>query len=109
MKKWVIVLLATALIVGIGCFSCGTRENWTCPMAVMVDGTVYITGCEKAEQEPEDKDIKGYIRSAVHASQMPEENDQSNFDACVGQPYAIVDGQLLLFYNSQWNLCRIDD
>ena len=81
-------------------------SNWTCPMAVMVNGQIYTTGTQKASLVPESSQISGYIRSAVSISTMPTENDQSNFQACVDQPYAFVNGMLLLYYGGQWNTCH---
>lgn len=84
------------------------QPHWACPMSVMVNDVIYYTYEEQAD-EPEESDIAGYIQSNVLISEMPEENDQSNFPACVGQPYAFVNGELRLYYGDQWNLCVLPE
>lgn len=75
------------------------------PPAVMVNGQVYYTFSERSTVTPADADIAGSITACVDLSQLPVENDHSNFPACVGQPYAFVDGTLYLYYGGQWNIC----
>ena len=100
----VVTVIVLVVILTAGCIP--RVSHWTCPMAVMVNGQVYTTGSQKAAVIPENSQISGYIRSAVPASTMPAENGQSNFQACVDQPYAFVNGALLLYYGGQWNTCH---
>lgn len=75
------------------------------PLSVMIDGRCYHT-FEEEVSVPNDIEITGYIASqSAEISSGPVTDDTSNFTACVGQPYAFVDGQLVLYYNGQWNLC----
>jgi hypothetical protein len=87
----VVVLLIPALIDWV---SPDKVEN-VCPFAVKIDGQVYLTRMDSTDLRPEDGQITGYIESSVPISQMPEENDQANWD-CVGQPYAVIDGEVFL-------------
>ena len=74
-------------------------------MTVMVDGALYHTYGEEAPA-PEADEISGQISARfVAGSVLPKEEGTSNFDECVGQPYAFVDGELLLYYGGQWNRC----
>ena len=74
-------------------------------MTVMVDGALYHTYGEEAPA-PEADQISGQISARfVAGSVLPKEDDTSNFEACVGQPYAFVNGELLLYYGGQWNRC----
>ena len=102
----VCVLLITA--VAIGCTFTGAPDNpnWTCPCSIMVDGVQYHTYFEKAEIDTDSIVIAGHIKEqSCQASEMPTENDTSNFSICVGEPYAWVDGQLYLRCDGQWNVC----
>ncbi len=102
----VCVLLITA--VAIGCTFTGAPDNpnWTCPCSIMVDGVQYHTYFEKADLDTDSIAIAGNIKKqSCDISDMPTENDTSNFDTCVGEPYAWVDGQLYLRCNGQWNVC----
>ena len=79
----------------------------TAPLSVMVDGKLYYTGLQRAE-DVESPTISGYIcYQSVASNTSPRENDTSNFSACVGQPYAFVNGEMILFYNNQWNICYL--
>ena len=76
-----------------------------CPPSVMVDGTLYYAFSARTPA-PEEGALSGTIRSqSVPITTVPQEDDTSNFEACVGQPYAFVDGELLLYYSGQWNRC----
>ncbi len=82
----------------------------TCPCSVMVDGELFFTYFEKADIDPETVQPAGTItRASCDISATPKENDTSNFETCVGQPYSWVDGDLILFYDNQWNICYRTD
>ncbi len=110
MKKTIgvaaVVLLVAALAWG-GFFLLYPVAADACPPSVMIDGTTYYAFSEKYDVTPTQDQISGYIRSCVDISGMPKKDDQSNFPACVDQPYAFVEGQLLLYYSGQWNLCEL--
>ena len=94
--------LTGALVVGI---SQWMEPNWACPLSVMVDGVLYYTYEEEAPA-PEEAQICGEIQSrSAPISGMPTEDGTSSFDSCVGQPYAFVEGELLLCYGGRWNRC----
>lgn len=77
-----------------------------CPCSVKIDGQVYLTRMDPAEFRPEDGQITGYIQSSVTINQMPEEDEQANFD-CVGQPYAVIDGEVFLRdKGGAWYACK---
>ncbi len=112
MKKRIATVMGVCLAVGLVLlgvvFLWGLdRGPTTCPLSVMIDGTVYYTFSEKSDVTPTQEQISGYIRSCEDISGMPKKDDQSNFSACVDQPYAFVEGQLLLYYSGQWNLCEL--
>ena len=77
----------------------------SCPPSVMVGGILYLTN-GGACPAPEEAQICGEIQSqSAPISGMPTEDGTSNFDSCVGQPYAFVEGELLLRYGGRWNRC----
>lgn len=105
------IILGVLILAAVACIACWwlTRPQVCfddCPPSVMVDGARYYCFSEEAQAVPGEDEITGYIRSYVDISGMPAENDQSNFPACLEQPYAWVEGQLLLYYSGQWNVCR---
>ena len=78
----------------------------TCPCSVMVNGHTFTTFFQKADVDPDTIQPAGTItRASCSISAMPQENDTSNFETCVGQPYAWVDGDLILYCNNRWNIC----
>lgn len=108
MKKSFLLLLLIMTLLN-ACALPTEVENMynTAPLSVMVDGKLYYTSSQKAE-DVESPTISGYIRyQSVADNTSPGENDTSNFSACVGQPYAFVNGVMILFYNNQWNICYL--
>lgn len=103
------VCLLLIIAVTIGCTFTGAPDdnpNWTCPCSIMVDGVQYHTYFEKAEIDTDSIVIAGHIEErSCEISEMPTKNDTSNFDTCVGEPYAWVDGRLYLRCDGQWNVC----
>ena len=83
-----------------------TNPGGVKPFSVMVDGVVYcVSGL--ADKVPEDMAPSGKIESrSCSLSQVPIIDNTSNFDACVGQDYALIDGKLFLYFNGQWNICE---
>ena len=107
-KKWIPAVLAVALVLlavwGVVRWRNSGADN-VAPYTVMVDGALYHTYGEEAPA-PEADEISGQISARfVAGSVLPKEEGTSNFDECVGQPYAFVNGELLLYYGGQWNRC----
>ena len=76
------------------------------PFSVMIDGVLYCTWGQKAEV-PEHISPSGKIEScSCTPAQSPVIDNTSNFDECVGQEYAFVNGRLVLYFNGQWNICE---
>ena len=91
-------------------FDNSSLEVNTCPCSVMVNGELFFTYFEQADIDEETVQPAGTItRSSCDISSTPKENDTSNFEACVDQPYAWVDGDLILFYQNCWNICYRTD
>lgn len=76
-----------------------------CPCAVMLEGEQYLCFFDKSEVIPNDSEITGTIKSDVVETSMPSENEQCNFPAGVGQPYAIIDGTVYLRIDDVWYVC----
>lgn len=76
------------------------------PLAIMVNGNLYLVHLGQGSKSPTDADIAGHITSCVDLSDLPVKNDQANFPAAQDQPYAWVDGELYLYFNEQWHLCE---
>lgn len=99
MKRFVIcvavLLVGVLLIPALIDWVSPDKVEDVCPFSVKIDGQVYLTRRDSVDFRPEEGQISGYIQSSVTINQMPEENDQANFD-CVGQPYAVIDGEVFL-------------
>ena len=86
-----------ALLAGLICLlsGCGEQPDGIWPMAIMVDGQIYI--CYDEIVEVDDVEILGYITSTVEINQGPEKDNQANFP-CLNQPYGMLDGRMLIYY-----------
>ena len=107
-KKWIPAVLAVALVLlavwGVVRWRNSGADN-VAPYTVMVDGALYHTYGEEAPA-PEVGQISGEISArSAPITNVPRQEGTSNFDECVGQPYAFLDGELLLYYSGQWNRC----
>lgn len=114
MKRFLLCIVSIALVcvlvpaVGF-LYNTFNAPKYVQPASVKIDGTLYYTYMKPAPTPPEESQITGYIRSCVAGTEKPTENDQSNFESCVGEPYAMVDGQLLLRANGVWYECVLPD
>lgn len=106
MKKLCLcILLWAALMLG-GC-SAGDNQvtqeetQWDKIPMVMVDGNLYYDTGKESTGTEENETVDGEIASTVDGSEIPTENDQSNF----GEGFAyrhIADGTLEIFMNEKW-------
>lgn len=76
------------------------------PLAIMVEGNLYLIYYRQDGDIPADVEIAGHIISCVDLSDLPAQNDQANFPSALNQPYAWVDGELYLCLDDQWYLCE---
>lgn len=95
------LLLVCILTVMTGC---GSKPDGIWPMAIMVDGQLYL--CYDEIIETEDVEILGYITSTVEITQGPKEDDQANFP-CLNQPYGMLEERMLIFYDDNWHKCYL--
>lgn len=92
----------------------GSEERWSVPYSIKVDGEIYYCYMEKADIEPTEEQISGYISTVIYdPATMPSENDQANIGTA-GMPYAYIDGNMYLytannsgyFYTKGWYKCE---
>ncbi len=90
--------------------SSGSGENDTALPSVMAEGTLYWLqyNPEDVITAPEDSMIAGTVTSLVPYNRLPSENGKMNQEACLGQPYAFVNGAFAVYVsgpNESWYLC----
>ena len=67
------------------------------PYLVFADGTLFIYDETYYRGEnPTDDEILGTIDTFIGANEIPTENGQTNILECVGQPYTVRDGKLII-------------
>ncbi len=64
---------------------------------IMVNDKLYHCGYDKIVDPPEESQIVGRITNHIPQTRAPETNDTSNTICCVNQPYAFVDGDLIVY------------
>ena len=101
-KLYILLNLFVCFLLGFS--SCGIQPDGIWPMAIMVDGQVYL--CYEEIVGVEDVKILGYITSTVEINQGPEEDDQANFP-CLNQPYGTYEGRMLIYYDDNWHKCYL--
>lgn len=92
------------LIFAVGCANCRSdngrqpesSEDYALP-TLMVDGKLYCCNLDKIVDAPDESEIAGRITNYIQPSRVPETNDTSNTICCVNQPYAFVDGDLIVY------------
>ena len=108
MKKIIIAGLVLALLCGAWMVFSSKEDELvydSAPLSIMVDGVLYLTGGEAVTLDFKPA-AAGYITEvSVGPNTTPQKDGTSNFEACVNQPYAYVNGSLVLYYNGQWNRC----
>jgi len=100
MKKMIISLWIGMILLIAGC---GNQAEGICPYMIMVENELYY--CYDEVIEVEDAEVLGYITSYVSIKYTPEENNQSNFPDCMEEPYGVLDGQMLIYYENDWHIC----
>lgn len=99
MKKRILFLLTCLLLTG-----CGSEKVvYDLPPQVMVDGTLYsTTGYPVPGQSSDDIQTEGTITSEVDGSEVPTEDDQSNFGTGYGYRAGLHDGTLEVRIDGDW-------
>lgn len=69
----------------------------TAPPLIMVNSKLYWCGYDKIVDAPDESQIAGRITNHIPQTKAPETNDTSNTICCVNQPYAFVDGDLIVY------------
>ena len=75
------------------------------PDMVMIEGTEYIVR-GKSGIVPNAELITGNITSLKENNSPFTQDDQANFPDALNQPYAFVEGQLLLCIKGTWLICQ---
>lgn len=70
--------------------------NDIAPPLVMVNDQLYWVRFEKAVDPPEESEIAGLLLGYVEPNRAPAQNGETNQLCCVNQPYAFVDGSLIV-------------
>lgn len=106
-KKYLIFLLLVAVVITgfvVGRPLTGTLRNEALhdriPM-VMVDGKLYYDTGRESTIEGRCGTMDGEINSTVDASQVPTENNQSNFGSDFGYQY-ITESTIEVYLNDKW-------
>lgn len=86
---------------------CGSKADGICPYSIMVNGQIYHTYEEVVETS--DVEVLGYINSCVDITQLPKEDNQSNFPDSLEQPYGIMDGRMVIYYLDNWHKCYLPE
>lgn len=99
MNKRVLFLLICLLLTGCG----PEKQVYDLPPQVMVDGTIYsTTGYPVPGQSSDDTQTEGTITSEVDSSEVPTEDDQSNFGTGYGYRAGLHDGTLEVRIDGDW-------
>ena len=83
--------------------------EWAEIPAVMVDGVLYVTAGERPTPVIGEYVLDGEITSVVSGSELPTENDQSNFGTGYGYRYGAMEGTLDVLINGEWELYAIPE
>lgn len=75
--------------------------------AIMIDEKLYLCAGE-IYRDGEEVEILGYITSCVDLRFLPEEHEQSNFPACLEQPYGVIHSTntMVVYYSGYWRICH---
>ncbi len=98
MRKFICCLLIIFLLTG--CLGLYSEDAADCaPPLVMVDGHLYwiYDSYEYLVDAPDEELWAGTITSIVPYNRAPTENDQTNQECCLNQPYAFINGQLVVY------------
>lgn len=99
MKKRLLFLLTCLLLTGCG----PEKQVYDLPPQVMVDGTIYgTTGYPVPGQSSDDTQAEGTITSQVDGSEVPTEDDQSNFGTGYSYRAGLHDGTLEVRIDGDW-------
>lgn len=74
---------------------------------VMIDGKLYYDTGKETSESIASSAIKGKISSEVAVSEIPIQNDESNFD-CVGADYAMYNDGVALKLDNRWFLFEVE-
>lgn len=77
-------------------------EQWDRIPMVMVNGELYLDTGYESTVEGRCGVMDGEITSTVDGSQIPTEDDQSNFGAGFGYQYGATEGTIEIFMNDKW-------
>ena len=75
---------------------------WDYPPMVMVNGELYIDTGKKSTVDGRCGNMDGQITSSVPQTEMPTENNQSNFGTGFGYQYGPTEGTIEIYINDTW-------
>lgn len=75
---------------------------WDYPPMVMVNGELYIDTGKKSTVDGRCGNMDGQITSSVPQTEMPTENNQSNFGTGFGYQYGPIEGTIEIYINDTW-------
>lgn len=93
--KKVIILLAVFIAAALIFFQ-GANGNEPIPQ-VMIDGNIYYAfSFDSTVPTPKDEKIVGTIKYLCNERNVPSHHEETNFGECLNEPYAFVDGELII-------------
>ena len=105
MKKLAAWISALACVIALA--GCSATQNEMTP-AVMVNDTLYLTTGLRSDTDG-DAAADGEITSAVKRTEMPTENDQSNFGAGFKYRYGETEGTIEILLEDVWYIYTTEE
>ena len=78
------------------------KQNWDRIPAVMVDGVLYIDTGKESTEDRKCGTWDGEITLECSGSELPTENDQSNFGTGYGYRYGLREGTVEVLIDGRW-------
>lgn len=102
MKKLILAIFVLICLLGlIGCTPLDKSENYDRRSMVMIDDVLYLDTGNEIDSVREDCLFDGEITSKVDQSQIPTENNQSNFGTGYGYQYG-TNGTIEIYIDEKW-------
>ena len=86
-----------------------STEKWDLIPMVRVNGVLYLDTGYESTLDARCGVMDGEITSQVDGSEMPTEDDQSNFGTGYGYQYGTEEGTVELYMNEQWRVFATEE
>ncbi len=86
-----------------------TEERWDRIPMVMIDGTLYLDTGSDSAADGRCGVMDGEITSTVEGSELPQEDDQSNFGVGYAYQYGAQEGTVELDLNGSWRIFATEE